>query len=468
MSRVFLATLLLLVCVPEKLVAQIPNAVVIIYAEFGNEYEIGTGAFVDHDGLILTADHVVHHINLNPFSSYLASNPTTTTPTKITVFVTEPKVRIDVDVNTIIGGNISPTQWIDVAFMRVKLTDIQKAQIIPLDISMDVPNAGAAVAAYGPLCVNFPIDFKCFEPGVQKTDLYNNPRTAREYQVRSNITTGYSGGPLVSDSGKIIAVTSWGDLLQGTNVVVKASFVPAPYILRYFSHREPDSNVFTEAQACTTANNLLSLTFFDWDQISKPWFKTPISLGQCGCYCSCLGKRASFTNVPPLSDACSAAPPFCTANTFYALANDIKIGIFTGSLETAKYESLKKAFAAVNFKKIDIAEQKKILNAYGSTLDLIASSPTTEGVEAFKDASGLSLSAYIKVLSYSDDAHTYSAVGNIFARMNDAKASAAANILYIVNDKSLSAQDKKNLHVDVGALKQTINKAAALHESETQ
>lgn len=61
------AIVLALALAPSLKASGSADAVVIIYATFpgNNTYEIGTGAFVDHDGLVLTADHVVHRVALS-------------------------------------------------------------------------------------------------------------------------------------------------------------------------------------------------------------------------------------------------------------------------------------------------------------------------------------------------------------------------------------------------------------------
>src|ERR1700731_796574 len=78
----FRFTLVTLICTVAARAAT-QDAVVVIYAQFPgyNTYEIGTGTFVDHDGLVLTADHVVHHLSLSPPVSYMANSvPTPVKP----------------------------------------------------------------------------------------------------------------------------------------------------------------------------------------------------------------------------------------------------------------------------------------------------------------------------------------------------------------------------------------------------
>ena len=132
------------------------NAIVIIYAEFpgNNAYEIGTGAFVDHDGLVLTADHVIHHISMSTPSAFVQGTPTTTAPTKVVLYSAALGAAIPLNLSnpaSIVGGQLVPNQWIDAALIRVPLTTDQRHQIQPLDLSQGAPPMGDVLTAYGPL-----------------------------------------------------------------------------------------------------------------------------------------------------------------------------------------------------------------------------------------------------------------------------------------------------------------------------
>src|SRR5881397_789560 len=93
------------------------DAIVIIYAQFpgNNSYEVGTGAFIDHDGLVLTADHVVHHFSLTPpATSTSGSVPPAVSPVSISVYSAFLSTKIDIDLrqtDALVGGRIGQQQW---------------------------------------------------------------------------------------------------------------------------------------------------------------------------------------------------------------------------------------------------------------------------------------------------------------------------------------------------------------------
>jgi hypothetical protein len=130
------------------------SAVVILLAQFSgfNNYALGTGAFIDHDGLIITADHVVHKITLTLAASSSNAKVNATIPSKLTIFSPYLNQFFDVDPATVVGGQVTPNQWMDAAFLRVKLNDVQRASIQPLDFSTTAPVQKQKVWASGPKC----------------------------------------------------------------------------------------------------------------------------------------------------------------------------------------------------------------------------------------------------------------------------------------------------------------------------
>ena len=295
------------------------DAIVIVYAQFPNgQYEIGTGAFVDHDGLVLTADHVVHHIEMSsPSTSTTGSVPASLTPTSVTIYSTLLGTPIKVDTTqqgALVGGQLGSQQWMDIALLRVPLTDAQRLQIQPLDLSQNAPTQGEALQAYGPLCTS--LDTRCFQSSEVSTTLTNDPATSRDYEVRANMTLGYSGGPLVNASGNIVAVASWGDLIAGTQIT-RASYVPSPYVLRYFLSRAPASSILTAADVCTKIHAMVSLTAFDWEELSARWRGSAVILNtadQCKCCCESLDKARNAIGAPSGGESCT--PHFALNSDF--------------------------------------------------------------------------------------------------------------------------------------------------------
>lgn len=426
------------------------DGVVIIYAQFPGtgQYEIGTGLFVDHDGLVLTADHVIHHIQMaSPVTHISGSLPTGTEPTSIFVYSTALQARFKVDLSTIVGGTLDSNDWMDVAFLRVKLTDVQRAKIAPLNLTSIAPSQTESLTAFGPLCTR--LDEQCYQPSTTATSLSNDPTLSRDYQVRATITTGFSGGPLVNTAGLVVAIDSWGDLVS-TNQITRASYVPSTYILRYFLDRVPPSSILNAQDACTTVHSLASLTVFDQWEVSKRW-QTQSSLlqdqAQCACCCESLDKTANPMFGAPLVGG-SCQPPFCPQRRLFGIVNSIAVALATKAVDsdTSKlYEALKATVDEIPFNQLSKDQQKTIYETYGHTLSSLSESELTRNDPAFKDARTLALGAFWKGQKIEEDAGTYEAMGRLFKAAGDVKNAQAADILGIItaSDSHLAATQLK-------------------------
>lgn len=432
--------------------AATPDAVVIIYAKFPgyNTTELGTGTFVDHDGLILTADHVIHHLTLSPPVTYMSNSvPHPQQPTQITVYSSFLNAHFDVDLShseNVIGGQLGPQQWIDVAFIRVSLNDTQRAQIEPLALSQSAPAQGESLDAYGPLCTTS--DPRCYQPGVTRTVLNNNPAASRDYQVRDSITPGYSGGPLVNTSGNIVALASWGDVITSTQTVVRASYIPAPYILTFFKTLPP-SAVFAGPDACTRVHTMPYLTPLDWQEISARW-NSQASLqaaDQCACCCESLDKTRSAVGAP-LNASC--APPFCAERRFYAIANEIAVNLQTKVVTAdtaAAYLNLKTTFSEIDLSSATDEKKEQLYTQLGSTLAQIATSDQTRDSPDFADARKDAIVALNASQQIKETPQNYFAMAELFRSGGDSTRAAAATLLGTVADipsSTLTSQFKIN------------------------
>ena len=453
--------------------ADAKDAVVIVYAQFpNNAYEIGTGTFVDHDGLVLTADHVVHHISMSPpSSSTTGSVPNLATPTGITVFSAFLGARIAVDLTkpgTLVGGQLSPSQWMDIALIRVDLTDSQKLQLQPVDLSLSAPAQGEALIAYGPLCTTR-TDDRCFQPAVTATILNSNPASSRDYQVRDSITQGYSGGPLVNSSGNIVGVASWGDILV-PNLVIRASYVPSPYILRYFLDKVPPSLLFNAADSCSRVHALPSLTAFDWRQLSDKWIVQSSLLqsqDQCACCCESLDKARNAVSAPLSSGSC--APPFCAQKRLYGLTNAITIALQTNTVDGStvqQYQALKDTFAQIDVARLPLEEQKQLYTNVGSTLTELAMNQETSRNPAFSGALDTALTVLSRSQQLGETPQDYFTMSKLFESEGDTVDAAAANILgTVINIPKQSV--KNQLKINPDALRNSVQASIRARQAAT-
>lgn len=450
------------------------DAIVIIYAQFPghNSYEIGTGVFVDHDGLVLTADHILHHISLSPpATSTAGSVPSGVSPVSISIYSAFLSAKIDIDLRqaeAVAGGRIGAQQWMDIALIRVPLTESQRLQIQPLDLSQSAPAFGEALSAYGPLCTN-PDDSRCFQPAITATVLNSDPARSRDYQVRDNITLGYSGGPLVNTSGDVVAVASWGDVSIG-NQIVRGSYVPSLYVLRYFLDRAPTSVLLAAADACDHIHSLPYLTSFDWQELSARW-NTQANLlqnaEQCTCCCESLDKARNALGAPSVIGSC--APPFCAERRFYALAETVSLALQTKSTDagTARaYQSLKLAFAQIDVKKLPAEKQSYLLTRFGTTLSEIATNDETSHDPAFSDARGIAIAALERSQQIKEIPENYFVMAELFKSVGDKIHAAAADVLGTVIDVPASAV-RSDLKINRDALLKNLQAGVAAQSKDT-
>lgn len=446
--------------------AAIPDAVVIIYAKFPGyaAYELGTGTFIGHDGLILTADHVVHHLTVSPPSSYtLGSVPTPVTPISISVYSAFLNTKFDVDLNqsgNIVGGQLNSSQWIDVAFIRVSLNDTQRLLLQPLDLSSAPSSQGETLNAYGPLCTNV-LDLRCFQPGVTGTVLNSSPALSRDYQVRDNIIPGYSGGPLVNASASIVAIASWGDVILANQVVVRASYIPAPYIVRYFLNKVQPSALLSGPNACTLVHSLSYLTMFDWQELSARWISQAALLqgsDQCACCCESLDKTRSAVGAPSEN---TCVPPFCAERRFYALTTSVTVALETKTIDddtVAAYKGLKVAFLQIDLSNATNDKKAKLFQDLGTVLSHIATDDEAAGRSDFAKAGDEAILALNDSQQFRETPENYFAMADLFRKDGDVTHATAATVLGNVIGLPSSVVHSK-LKIDPDVLRKDVQAA---------
>jgi hypothetical protein len=447
------------------------DAVVIIYATFpgNNVYEIGTGAFVDHDGLVLTADHVVHHVALSPPVTTLNATASETQPTHLTIYSAFLKAKIDVDVSTagsVIGGQLTPAQWIDISLIRVPLTDAQKLQIQPLDLSMAVPSMSDSVVAIGPLCTTQ--NANCYQPSSVTTSLASDPTLTRDYQIRQLITPGYSGGPLLNSSGNIVGVASWGDVIVNGQAVTRASYVPAAFVLRYFLDlaRIPKPSPLTSTDACIRAHSLSFLTAFDWEQLSSRWAAQANLLqvaDQCQCCCESLDKVKNAFAAPSSTGSCS--PPFCAQQRLYGLSNAILLAVRTNTIDASTADLYKQTKAVVHQVDVVHLSKEEKLSFYDRVATLFTTIAKTKNMmedSTYDDATKVAFTAVLKSSRIQESAGTYQAFSDLFGIDGDHTHAAAATILGQVIQLP-EATVRSQLKINQDQLRKSVQQGALAH-----
>ena len=329
--RIILAVTFLTLSLPSCSAVDPKNAVVVIIVTFPDgSQELGTGAFVDHDGLVLTADHVVHGTSnllspdAHPETMLLNQpNPTQANPVKIEVYspLLGGKITVDPAVSgALVGGSLSASSWVDAAFIRVPLTDTQRATIQPLDLALSPPAQNEPLTAWGPeydevQCSNLD-DPRCLSPQSISETLGSDPSITRDYQVNVNMRTGYSGGPLVNSSSNIVGIGSWGIRVNGSSSqgpqLAEETYLPSTYIVSSFlisnflnSKQSPEPKWLTGPQGCTNTQSLPSLTVFDIAELFPQSTQQTATAQQCQCCCQSLRRAPASLNLPAANMKCA-------------------------------------------------------------------------------------------------------------------------------------------------------------------
>lgn len=446
---------LVLICAALPAMADPQDAIVIVLAKFpgSNVYEIGTGSFVDHSGLILTADHVVHHVGLTPPATTSSAMVPATAPTSITVYSAFLHTALNVDLTspgTLVGGQISATQWLDAALIRVKLNPDQQNRIVPLDIAAGAPSMGDTMQAYGPSCPRS--DPTCYVPSVVRTNLANDPSTARSYQVQAPITLGYSGGPLVNASNNIVAIDSWGDVVLG-NQIFRASYLPAPYIVSFLMPLIP----LRSPLSCSTAGSLPFLTAFDWAELSQSWTGNSSALNspdQCTCCCQSLDKAKNVVLTKPLQSSCT--PPFCAQKNIFGLTNGLNTLIAAGAdtdRTAVVYGGLRDAIASSDLSGLSVEEKKRLYSNAGRAFAALADHTSDSVLSKTISIDALMNLQTGQLLQPSQ--RDYSTMSILFNKNDIPDSSLAASVLGSIVDSKMKV-DASALGVDSSKLEHSV------------
>ena len=428
------------------------DAIVVLAAKFSDgSTDWGTGSFVDHDGLILTADHVVHRALANPLSTITEGQvPGSTTPVSITVYSVRLGAQLTVDLaspGNVLGGTYGNNQWMDAAFVRVTLTDVQRAMIEPLDISLSPPGQSEPLHAWGPHCSDM-TKADCLGVDALDVSLNNNPATYRDYQVRANLALGFSGGPLINAAGMIVGIASWGIRPDGSPTtgtqIVSATYLSGPLIARWLSPKLASSSWLATPAGCANTTNIRPLTAIDTGEM----FPADPAAAQCQCCCSTLSRSPNSTNTRIGNSSC-AQQPGCIQNAVFALANSVQLAANTGTVDaqTEKdYATLRTMVASVDAVHLPADQQVKLYDSFGATGLALTLSPSSKGFPSLKVASQDALVAYRMRATLAESPEVYSNVVQLLTQKGDLVHAAQASVM-------ADFTAKKAMNVDVNQIK---------------
>lgn len=437
------------------------DAIVVLAVTFSDgSTEWGTGAFVDHDGLILTADHVVHRALANPLSTISDGTiPSSVNPTNISVYslrLGSPPLTVNLTIpGNVLGGAYSSNQWMDAAFVRATLNDAQRIIIEPLDISLSPPGQNEPLTAWGPACSDM-TNSNCLAVNALGVTLSSDPAITRDYTIRANLALGFSGGPITNAAGMIVGIASWGNRPDGAPAtgtqVVSATYLSGPLIQKMLMPKVVASTWLVSPVGCTNTTGMRPLTAIDTSEMF-PVNPTP---ADCPCCCSSLSRSPNSINTR-IGDSSCAQQNGCLQYTAFALANSVQLAANTGTVDAntvSDYANLRTMVASSDVVNLPVDEQAKLYDSFGATGLAISHSPSSQHFPALKVASQDALVAYRMRSSISDSPGVYA---NVVQLLHQKGAQVQAAQAKVMADVAAEAPDtKKSMGINVNKLKQKI------------
>jgi Trypsin-like peptidase domain len=456
--------------------AEPDRGVVILVVEFEDgKKDVGTGFFVDHDGLVVTADHVVNRYSSTPAAPPFNPGPSRRAK-KITAYSAYLRKKFLLDLSTspnaATTGQFAQGKWLDVAFLRFPIDEDSRRLIEPLDLASDPPNQNARVFPWGPKCTTL-TDESCFVPISNTASITNSPRKAKEYVLGAILKVGFSGGPLVDESGRVVGVCSFGTELPLRPDTYNESYVPAGFILRFYLNSLPPSPFFGASSVCDRLRPFPSLTSFDLQQIAVPWAQNPSSFSDpavCTCCCESLGKSPNGLLPSALSGAAACAPPWCPETSFYASFRALRSELqLLGGSEvalTSLYREVSVAYYAVLSRgTVSNANLAAIHRVYGDSMTALASEPTMVKFES--ELYGRALSAYDRSVKLAPNKEVYASMGQILQNQGDLRGALAAQVLaqyagVQAADPKIADKTFKDLKINIKDLQKVLRNAPAI------
>jgi hypothetical protein len=293
------------------------EGVVILQVFFadGSEPELGTGFFLDDDGLIATADHVLRGYDDRPAGEYSPSAARSVRKIVVHSPVLDTPIELASEEFTLRARYGAPKEGgkgFDVAVFRVPLTPEARSKVKPLDLAAERPTQGGGYWVVGPNCASAKLDETCFAVQTPQATIVTNTFQPH-FDVTGTITLGFSGGPLLNDKGLVVGVASWGPILPLTTTAIKAKFTSFRVLGARLAHSEnvPSSDLLTnEATACQLVRSLPSIAGMTVREMMMKWTLNNLTDTQCTCCCSAFEKiqHTALDFLPELHCQNKAAP----------------------------------------------------------------------------------------------------------------------------------------------------------------
>ena len=421
------------------------KAIVFIIAEFeSGTPDFGTGFFVDHDGLIVTADHVLHKYPVLSEDS-TASPPPGALAKKIRIYSTVLTKYFEIDLaknreSIVTGDQLGAGKWLDLALIRISLDASDRERIRPLDLAIQPLTQTATVNAYGPACNDFTKP-KCLKPEVEQRTIKNVPETSNweEYKISAIVAPGYSGGPLVEvTTGKVAGVCSYGVRLPRQQELTYIQvYVPAFHV-RYF-RPFPRKLFFATIKSCSALRGWDYVTWFDIRQLEE-LIRPLLSGSACSCLCLIMSKNPSGIDPPggekERTQFLDCAPPWCKVDAAYEALNRLTNAARAGATDQKSVKSWLD-FSLELFEdflkagpKIESKRRATLYKSYGDFFYKVANGTLRLPSGMVPDGRTVALRAYAESVEIdSKQADVWRSMGYLLSREKDRKQAIAALVI---------------------------------------
>lgn len=461
------------------------DSVLILVVEFEDgSKEMGTAFVVDHDGLIITADHVLNKYTTTPQSPPFDPGPGKRAK-KVTAYSyflhKKFEVQFDHASSQLVVGSLPNSHWLDIAFFRLRLDEDSRTRLQPLDIATDLPKQADTVYPYGPKCTD-PTRSECLQPDTNVTVIGNSTLRAKEYKIGAVIRAGFSGGPLLDVSGRVVGICSYGTTIPFSQQTIEEFYVPATFLLRFYLRTLPPSSFFTASDVCGKIKNLPTLTVFDWQQISAPWVQAPAKSftdeTQCRCCCEAMNKTPNALLYSRFNTS-NCTPPFCAEEVLYVEERTMNVEVsHPGPVNTEilshLYTITRETYQAVvrshpisaDKPPLDVNHLVAIHLSYADTLARIATDPVASHQPQLADAGGYALVAYEESQALRQDADVYGSMSNLLHQQGDTTGATAAELLKDIEtvkatDPAAADSAIKALKIDPNSMQKVLDSAVA-------
>lgn len=404
----------------ELRIEDVQQGIVLIKVDFvdGAASTFGTGFFVDHDGLIATAEHTLFgYESVEGNGQQRQGHKPSVISVRSSALDAEFRVDAEEGIAVLRCGRDLRFAWLDLCLIRVELTPEQRQAVQPLDVTTRKVRSGEEAWAFGPRCSDHSKEhcWTVLPQHISISTLSKKGETLKYLSSGSTLTNGYSGGPLVDTNGLVVGVCSKGDPVSPIPTVTYLNhigeFTPVQY-LEYFDGVFPASSFFKEPTDCESWRAWKQLTHFDCKQLTVI-AKNP----QRYCTCVCIALTTDPGALSPPIDSARddflrCASPGCLAQVAIA---SVRVLVESSRETTSELDDRKglKAWGAFvgaayemlveNAERLNETEQATVFKSLGDLYYRASVDSELGKLVAGENMTGRAFEAYSKSLTIQPD-----------------------------------------------------------------